>query len=162
MSASSPTLYDTLFKDEILKHMAHDTLYKFKKTQALVRVISQWRENENEWFMVEDQEGKIFTTHESQMEKDEKATGSVKRIAVKDRAANDEPRKFPPDKKLNINLATAQAIADTIKGIGLKTARDIKDAQMSLPGEKFTDVEQLKAIPRVDWDSVIRDELIRL
>jgi hypothetical protein len=33
---------------------------------------------------------------------------------------------------------------------------------MSLPGEKFTDVEQLKAIPRVDWDSVIRDELIRL
>ena len=73
-----------------------EPLYKFKKTQALVRVISQWRENENEWFMVEDQEGKIFTTHESQMEKDEKATSAVKRVGVKDRAANEEPRKFPP------------------------------------------------------------------
>lgn len=142
--------------------MSTQTLYKYKKTQAVVRVISQWKENDNDWFMLEDPEGKIFTAHESQVEVDEKATSAVKRVGVKDRAANEEPRVFPPEKKLNINTATAQMIADTIRGIGIKTAREIKDVQMSLPGEKFTDIEQLKAIPKVDWDSVIRDELIRL
>lgn len=140
--------------------MATQELYKYKKTQALVRVVQFW--DSGEWLMLEDQEGKIFTAHKTQVEKDEKATSAVKRVAVKDRAANDEPRVFPPEKKLNINTATAQMIADTIHGIGIKTAREIKDAQMSLPGEKFTDIEQLKAIPKVDWDSVIRDELIRL
>lgn len=140
--------------------MATQELYKYKKTQSLVRVIQIW--DNNEWYMVEDQEGKIFTAHKTQIEKDEKATSSVKRVAVKDRASNEEPRVFPPDKKLNINTSTPQQIADTIRGIGIKTAREIKDAQMSLPGEKFTDIEQLKSIPRVDWESVIRDELIRL
>ena len=39
----------------------------------------------------------------------------------KDKAAKEEPRSFPPETRLNINGATAQMIADHIKGIGLKT-----------------------------------------
>ena len=64
--------------------------------------------------------------------------------------------------RLNINGATAQMIADHIKGIGLKTAREIKDLQMSLSGEKFANLEQLKEIKRVDWESVIAADLIRV
>jgi DNA uptake protein ComE-like DNA-binding protein len=63
---------------------------------------------------------------------------------------------------LNINSATAQMIADHIKGIGLKTAREIKDIQMSLSGEKFSNLDQLKQIKRVDWDSVFAANLVRV
>jgi DNA uptake protein ComE-like DNA-binding protein len=140
--------------------MSNNTLYKYKKTQALVRLVNYF--DEGEWLMVEDEEGNVFTAHKTQVEEDPKANTAVKRVAVKDRAANDEPRKFPPEKKLNINKASAQMIADTIRGIGIRTAREIKDAQMSLPGEKFSDIEQLRKIPKVDWDLVFKDELIRL
>ena len=64
--------------------------------------------------------------------------------------------------RLNINGATPQMIADHIKGIGIKTAREIKDLQMSLSGEKFANLEQLKQIKRVDWDSVFAADLIRV
>ena len=53
-------------------------------------------------------------------------------------------------------------IADHLKGIGLKTAREIKDLQMSLSGEKFNNLEQLKQIKRVDWNSVFSADLIRV
>jgi DNA uptake protein ComE-like DNA-binding protein len=51
---------------------------------------------------------------------------------------------FPNDTRININLASARQIADALPGVGLKTARDIKDLQMSLPGERFQRLEQLK------------------
>ncbi len=53
-------------------------------------------------------------------------------------------------------------IADHIKGIGLKTAREIKDLQLSLSGEKFANLDQLRQIKRVDWDAVIAADLIRV
>ena len=53
-------------------------------------------------------------------------------------------------------------IADHIKGIGLKTAKEIKDLQMSLSGEKFANLEQLRQIKRVDWDSLFAANLIRV
>ena len=53
-------------------------------------------------------------------------------------------------------------IADHIKGIGLKTAKDIKDLQLSLSGERFHSLDQLKQIKRVDWDSVFAADLVRV
>jgi hypothetical protein len=53
-------------------------------------------------------------------------------------------------------------IADHIKGIGLKTAREIKDLQLSLSGERFSNLEQLRQIKRIDWDSVFAADLIRV
>jgi hypothetical protein len=53
-------------------------------------------------------------------------------------------------------------IADHIKGIGLKTAREIKDLQLSLSGERFSNLEQLRQIRRIDWDSVFAADLIRV
>ena len=135
-------------------------LYQHKKTGARVKVISEW--DQGDWFMVEDQDGRLFTVYKTEIEPDEEATKKVKTLQVKDKAAQEEPRTFPPDTRLNINGATAQMIADHIKGIGLKTAREIKDLQMSLSGERFNNLEQLKQIKRVDWNAVFAADLIRV
>jgi len=135
-------------------------LYQHKKTGARVKVVSEW--DNGDWFMVEDQDGRLYTVYKTEIELDESATKKVKTLQVKDRAAQEEPRTFPPVTRLNVNSATAQMIADHIKGIGLKTAREIKDLQMSLSGERFNSLEQLKQIKRVDWNAVMAADLIRV
>ena len=135
-------------------------LYKHAKTGARLKVISEW--DNGDWFMVEDQDGRLFTAYKTEIQPDEQATKTVKTLQIKDKAAKEEPRSFPPDNRLNINSATAQMIADHIKGIGLKTAREIKDLQMSLSGERFNNLEQLRQIKRVDWDAVLSADLIRV
>ena len=135
-------------------------LSQHKKTGTRVKIVSEF--DNGDWFMVQDQDDRIFTAYKSELTPDEPATKKVKTLQVKDKAAKEEPRNFPPDTRLNINGATAQMIADHIKGIGLKTAREIKDLQMSLSGERFNNLEQLKQIKRVDWDSVIAADLIRV
>jgi DNA uptake protein ComE-like DNA-binding protein len=135
-------------------------LYQHVKTGSRVKVVSEW--DNGDWFMVEDQDGRLYTVYKNELKPDEQATKAVKTLQVKDKAAKEEPRVFPPDSRLNINGATAQMIADHIKGIGLKTAREIKDMQMSLSGEKFTSLEQLRQIKRIDWDSVFAADLVRV
>ena len=135
-------------------------LYQHKKTGARVKVISEW--DNGDWFMVEDQDGRLYTAYKNELIPDEAATKKVKTLQIKDKAAQEEPRSFPPETRLNINSATAQMIADHIKGIGLKTAREIKDLQMSLSGERFNNLEQLRQIKRVDWDAVLAADLIRV
>ena len=135
-------------------------LYQHKKTGTRVKIVSEF--DNGDWFMVQDQDDRIFTAYKNELTPDEPATKKVKTLQVLENAAKEEPRNFPPDTRLNINGATAQMIADHIKGIGLKTAREIKDLQMSLSGERFNNLEQLKQIKRVDWDSVIAADLIRV
>ena len=69
---------------------------------------------------------------------------------------------FPIDTRININTASARQIADHLPGVGLKTARDIKDLQTSQSGEKFQRLEQLKNIKRVDWDQIFKENLVRV
>ena len=135
-------------------------LYQHKKTGARVKVISEF--DNGDWLMVEDQDGRVFTAYKNELTPDEVATKKVTTLQVKDKAAKEEPRAFPPETRLNINAATPQMIADHIKGIGLKTAKEIKDLQMSLSGERFNNLEQLKQIKRVDWGSVLAADLIRV
>ena len=135
-------------------------LYQHRKTGARVKVISEF--DNGDWLMVEDQDGRIFTAYKTELTPDEVATKKVTTLQVKDKAAKEEARTFPPETRLNVNSATPQMIADHIKGIGLKTAREIKDLQMSLSGERFNNLEQLKQIKRVDWDSVLAADLIRV
>lgn len=136
------------------------TLFKHKKTGARVKVISEL--DNGDCFMVQDQDSRIFYAQKAELESDTEGTKKVKTLQIKDKAAKEEPRDFPPETRLNINGATPQMIADHVKGIGLKTAREIKDLQMSLSGEKFANLEQLKDIKRVDWESVIAADLIRV
>ena len=69
---------------------------------------------------------------------------------------------FPIDMRVNINNASARQIADSLPGVGLKTARDIKDLQTACSGEKFQKLEQLRAVKRVDWDQIFKENLVRV
>ena len=69
---------------------------------------------------------------------------------------------FPLDRRLNINTASARQIADTLPGVGLKTARDIKDLQTTMTGERYTKLEQLRGIKRIDWDAIFNENLVRV
>ena len=42
------------------------------------------------------------------------------------------------------------------------TRQEIKDLQSSMLGEKFIKLDQLKSIKRIDWDELIKDNLIRV
>jgi hypothetical protein len=41
----------------------------------------------------------------------------------------------------------------------MKTAIAIKELQQSLPGERFTKLDQLKSISNIDWDSVLEGDI---
>ena len=44
----------------------------------------------------------------------------------------------------------------------LKTARDIKDLQTTMTGERYTKLEQLRGIKRIDWDAIFKENLVRV
>ena len=100
-------------------------LYQHKKTGTRIKVVSQW--DDGDWFMVEDQDGRIFTVYKTEIEQDQSATKKVKTLQVKDAASGEEPRKFPTDTRLNINAATPQMISDHIKGCLLYTSPSPRD-----------------------------------
>jgi len=103
--------------------------------------------------------------HLSATNEKERNTERLREVLKEDGVNPPEPlnkETFPLDTRLNINTASARQIADTLPGVGLKTARDIKDLQTSMPGEKFVRLDQLKSIKRVDWDEIIKENLVRV
>ena len=67
---------------------------------------------------------------------------------------------IPVDSRLNLNAATAESLAKQVKGIGYATAKKIIELRLSLPGERFQNLDQLKKIARVDCEEVIKEDLI--
>ena len=144
-------------------------LYHYKTTGGLVEVISRHGDgimmcidSQDEVLYVEESElvPHLDATSE-QVKTEERLTEQLKSEGVNP-AKPTKKETFPIDVRLNINTASARQIADALPGVGLKTARDIKDLQSSMLGEKFIKLEQLKSIKRVDWDELIKENLIRV
>lgn len=58
--------------------------------------------------------------------------------------------------RLNVNTATAEEIAKRIPGLGYRTAKRIKELQLSLPGEVFRTLDQVKASStRPNWEEIM-------
>ena len=104
--------------------------------------------------------GKVFYAHANQIKAEE----------VKEEEPVKKPRQrrgrqvAKPDiavqqafARININAATPEMLTQTLKGIGMKTAQEIKDLQRSMPGERFSKLDQLKSISKVDWDAGLDD-----
>jgi hypothetical protein len=70
-----------------------EILHRHKKTGARVRIVSEW--DAGDWFMVEDQDGRLYTAYKTELLPDEQATQKVKTLQVKDRASKEAPRTFP-------------------------------------------------------------------
>tara|TARA_R100001510_G_C7464876_1_gene83767 strand:+ start:85 stop:525 length:441 start_codon:yes stop_codon:yes gene_type:complete len=144
-------------------------LYQHKVTGGLVEKVSQHGEgiymvvnanDEVEYVSEEDLIPCLDATNEK-IQTEERLTAELK--ATGDKNAKPTNREtFPLDKRININNASARQIADTLPGVGLKTARDIKDLQTTMTGERYTKLEQLKGIKRIDWDAIFKENLVRV
>ena len=144
-------------------------LYQHKITGGLVEKISQHGDGV---FMVMNANDEVDYVHEDDLIPHLEATNekikTEERLTAELQATGDKTAKptsretFPVDRRLNINTASARQIADTLPGVGLKTARDIKDLQTTMTGERYTKLEQLKGIKRIDWDAIFNENLARV
>lgn len=67
------------------------------------------------------------------------------------------------ESRLNLNTATAEQIAKRIPGVTYPTAKAIVALRLTLPGEVFRTLDQIKAAStRVAWEKVLRENLIYL
>ena len=144
-------------------------LYQNRITGGLVEVVSQHGEgilmcldaNEEVIYIDEDD----LTPHlDATMEQERNETRLTESLAAEGvkPAKPSKKETFPIDTRVNINPASARQIADALPGVGLKTARDIKDLQLTLPGERFSRLEQLKGVKRVDWEEIFKENLVRV
>ena len=144
-------------------------LYQHKVTGGLVEKISQHGDGV---YMVMNANDEVDYVHEDDLIPCIEATNekiqTEERLSAELKATGDKSAKptnretFPLDRRLNINTASARQIADTLPGVGLKTARDIKDLQTTMTGERYTKLEQLKGIKRIDWDAIFKENLVRV
>ena len=144
-------------------------LYQHKVTGGLVEKISQHGDGV---YMVMNANDEVDYVHEDDLIPHLEATNekikTEERLTAELQATGDKTAKptsretFPVDRRLNINTASARQIADTLPGVGLKTARDIKDLQTTMTGERYTKLEQLKGIKRIDWDEIFGENLVRV
>lgn len=133
--------------------------YTFSPNGVKIEVISE--HDEGEYKMVKSlTTGKVFFAHRNQiLEVEKEQEPEVKNNTTKQRRGRQivkpEVQAF---NRVNINSATPQLLTQVLKGVGLKTATEIKELQQSMPGERFTKLDQLRAITRVDWDSVLEGD----
>lgn len=116
--------------------------------------------------MIKNASGNIQYVSLSDLVSYEPGKGRTGEVPAPQRAA-DEPDPdvipelaIPVDTRLNINLASAEEIAKRVKGIGYATAKKIVELRLSMSGERFTKLEQLRKIGRVDWDVVFEEDVI--
>ena len=144
-------------------------LYQHKITGGLVEKISQHGDG---IYMVVNANDEVDYVHEDDLIPHIDATNekikTEERLTAELQSSGDKSAKptnretFPLDRRLNINTASARQIADTLPGVGLKTARDIKDLQTTMTGERYTKLEQLRGIKRIDWDAIFNENLVRV
>ena len=144
-------------------------LYQHKITGGLVEKISQHGEG---IYMVVNANDEVDYVHEDDLIPHLDATNekikTEERLTAELQSSGDKSAKptnretYPLDRRLNINTASARQIADTLPGVGLKTARDIKDLQTTMTGERYTKLEQLRGIKRIDWDAIFNENLVRV
>ncbi len=144
-------------------------LYQYKITGGLVEVVSRHGDG---IMMCLDAQDEVIYVDEDDLTPHLDATNekirTEERLTAELEAEGVKPPKpttretFPIDVRVNINTASARQIADALPGVGLKTARDIKDLQTSQSGEKFQKLEQLRNVKRVDWDEIFKENLVRV
>ena len=144
-------------------------LYQHKITGGLVEKISQHGDG---IYMVVNANDEVDYVHEDDLIPHLDATNekikTEERLTAELQSSGDKSAKptnretFPLDRRLNINTASARQIADTLPGVCLKTARDIKDLQTTMTGERYTKLEQLRGIKRIDWDAIFNENLVRV
>ena len=145
-----------------IKFMSNHTLYQDHKTGKLVEFIS---EVDGEFAMVRDAGGQVVYKALDQLVPYDREKGRLNKVATVV-STKDKEEKIPEtvvpieDYRLNLNMASAEQIAKRLPGVGYTTAKRIVELRMSLSGEQFANLKQLENIPRVNWEQIIKDDLI--
>jgi hypothetical protein len=137
----------------------------YKPSGVKVDIIST--HDDGEYLMVRSNTtGKVFFAHKDQVTEFQEAqspetganqlsTRRGRRTLKKDEEAPKVIKPLPPvDDRINLNNLTPEGLTQCLPGVGLKTAKEIVELRQSLPGERFTKLEQLESIKRVDWQEV--------
>lgn len=140
----------------------------FKPSGVKVDILST--HDDGEYFMCRSNTtGKVFFAHKDQVDDFMEAnTPTPKSNALKTRRGrravkgektkeetNTVVKPLPPaDNRINLNTLTAEGLTQCLPGVGLKTAKEIIELKQSLPGEKFSKLDQLESIKRVEWAEV--------
>lgn len=131
-------------------------------TPSGVKVDILSTHDDGEYFMVKSKTtGKVFFAHKNQIEQKEEDT-SVENDAkpVKSRRGRQIVKpQVPAPNRFNLNAATPELLTQILPGVGLKTATEIIELRMSLPGERFTKLEQLRQIKHINWDEILSDSI---
>ena len=140
--------------------MAEHTLYQDQKTGKLVEFISRV---DGDFAMVRDAGGNVIYKAYDHLIPYDKEKGRLSKVK---KVTPDKEEKLPEstvpieDYRLNLNMASAEQIAKRLPGVGYTTAKRIVELRMSLSGEQFANLKQLENIPRVNWEQIIKDDLI--
>lgn len=131
-------------------------------TPSGVKVVILSEHDEGEYKMVRSvTTGKVFFAHKGQIEVVEATEDKTSpKPALKRRGRQLIQPEIPFENRVNINSATPERLTQVLKGVGIKTAVEIKELQQSMPGERFTKLDQLKAISRVDWTEVLEGGVV--
>ena len=137
-------------------------LFQDQRTGKLVEFISR---HDKEFAMVRDAAGNIsYLTLEQLVpyDKDKGRLTKVEAPQIKIEPEEEAPKNVVPieDRRLNLNLASAEQIQKRLPGVGYSTAKRIVELRMSLSGERFANLKQLDNIPRVNWETLIEEDLI--
>ena len=137
----------------------------YKPSGVKIDVIST--HDDGEYFMVRSNTtGKVFFAHKDQIDEfkedlDPKPVSNTvqtrrgRRTVKKDGGEVAVVKPLPPtDNRINLNNLTPEGLTQCLPGVGLKTAKEIVELRQSLPGERFTKLEQLESIKRVEWSEV--------
>jgi DNA uptake protein ComE-like DNA-binding protein len=137
-------------------------LYQHKKTGQILEFIAY---HDREYAMVKDASGAISYPPLAHLEAYEPGIGRTGLVPEPQSAEVpvDEDQLpetvIPPETRMNLNVATAEML-HTIQGIGYATAKKIIELRQSLSGERFSSLDQLRQIGRVDWDVVFGEDKV--
>tara|TARA_R100000995_G_C3479994_1_gene123262 strand:- start:1318 stop:1764 length:447 start_codon:yes stop_codon:yes gene_type:complete len=143
-----------------------DTIYK----PSGIKVVILSTHDDGEYHMVRSlTSSKVFFAHRDQVEQQDTPSPNndtlsrnrrgKRKISAPPAAAVVKPQ-VPTDNRVNLNTLTAEGLTQVLPGVGLKTAKEIVELKQTLPGERFTKLDQLASIKRVDWDAVFETGLV--
>jgi DNA uptake protein ComE-like DNA-binding protein len=118
--------------------------------------------DDGEYFMVKSKTtGKVFFAHKNQIDQKQQDTvGEKDAKPVKSRRGRQIVKpQVPAPNRFNLNGATPELLTQILPGVGLKTANEIIELRMSLPGERFSKLEQLRQIKHINWDEILSDAI---
>lgn len=131
--------------------------YTYTPNGVKIEILSE--HDDGEYKMVRSlTTGKVYFAHKNQIAEEEKEAPEAEKTTKQRRGRQIVKPEVQAFNRVNINSATPQLLTQVLKGVGLKTATEIKELQQSMPGERFTKLDQLRSITRVDWDSVLEGD----